>query len=80
MPPQPWGATTRSKKGDKVYVHVLDPKVDEVVLPGQFAGAGTRTLKGDKIDMTSGDNKVTVKLPASLRDPIDTVVVLQLAK
>ena len=29
--PQPWGAVTR--KGDKIYVHVLTPQNSEIYLP-----------------------------------------------
>src|SRR5262249_27932000 len=32
VPPQPWGVTTHTKKGDRVFVHVLDTKA-EVRLP-----------------------------------------------
>jgi alpha-L-fucosidase len=75
--PQTWGVTTRSRLGDTVYVHVLDPKIDEVVMacPDRFYSPA-KTLRGDKVETHWRDGKLTLKLSTGLQDPIDTVVVL----
>jgi hypothetical protein len=70
--------TTRSTKGDKLYVHVLDPKATEVKLPkaaGKLTAA--RLLHGEKVEATESGADLVVKLPAKDRDPIDTIVVLE---
>jgi alpha-L-fucosidase len=82
VPPQPWGVTTRSKKGDKVYVHVLDAKVGEVKLPraaGKLTGA--KLLHGEgKVEATDSGEDLVLKLPVQGRDEIDTIVVLDVKK
>jgi hypothetical protein len=80
VPPQPWGVTTRSKSGDKVYAHVLDAG-REVRLPkaaGQFGS--TALLHGGKVEMKEVGGDLVLSLPAAGRDPIDTIVVLTPAK
>src|SRR5262249_26304812 len=47
VPPQSWGVTTRSKSGDKVYVHILDTKA-EVRLPN----AAGRLQEARRLDGT----------------------------
>jgi alpha-L-fucosidase len=80
VPPQKWGVTTRSRKGDKVYVHVLDPKVAEVRLPG---GAGRLTaaalLHGGKVETAAEGKDLVLRLPEG-RDAVDTIVVLEVVK
>jgi alpha-L-fucosidase len=80
VPPQPWGVTTRSKAGDTVYAHVLDGR-REVRLPkaaGHYASAAL--LHGGKVAMKEDGGDVVLSIPATERDPIDTIVVLSLAK
>jgi alpha-L-fucosidase len=81
VPPQAWGVTTRSKKGDRVYVHVLDDKAGAVVLPKAAGKVGSaRLLHGDKVEATPRGDDLVLKLPEKDRDPIDTVVVLESVK
>jgi alpha-L-fucosidase len=80
VPPQPWGVTTRSKAGDKVYAHVLDGS-REVRLPkaaGHFSSAAL--LHGGKVGMKEDGADVVLSVAAADRDPIDTIVVLTPAK
>jgi alpha-L-fucosidase len=80
VPPQKWGVTTRSKKGDKVYVHVLDTRA-EVRLPraaGRLTGA--KLLHGGKVAVTTAGDDLVLKLPAKDRDPVDTIVVMEVVK
>jgi len=75
--PLMWGVTTRSKSGDRVYVHVLDPKA-EVRLPkvaGRFRSA--KRLHGEKVEMMKDGADLVLGLPGTTRDPIDTIVVLE---
>jgi len=77
IPPRDWGVTTQ--KGKKVYVHVL--KLDDDVLglprlPSKIARASL--LNGAKVDFNETALGVLLKLDKAARDPIDTVVVLEL--
>jgi alpha-L-fucosidase len=79
--PQKWGVTTRSRKGDKVYVHVLDARATEVRLPraaGKLAAA--KLLKGGKVATENRGEDLVLQLPAKGRDPIDTIVVMEVVK
>jgi alpha-L-fucosidase len=76
VPPQPWGVTTRSKQGDRVYVHVLDPKATEVVLPGAAGKLTSPSLfHGDKVKSTVRGEDLVLEVPEGGRDPVDTIVV-----
>jgi alpha-L-fucosidase len=78
--PQPWGVTTRTKKGDKVYVHVLDGKL-EVRLPGAASKySSPRLLHGGKVKSISEGGDLVLDLAPDDRDPVDTIVVLDAAK
>jgi alpha-L-fucosidase len=78
--PQRWGVTTHSKSGDRVYVHVLDPKA-EIRLPG---AAGryhlARRLSGGKITTVNDRDDLVLTLAEAEGDPIDTVIVLEPVK
>ncbi len=78
IPPRPWGVTTH--KGDTVYVHVLDwadPVLSLPALPGRVKSA--RMLKdGRPVVVQQGAFGVTLQVPDAARDPLDTVVVLEI--
>jgi alpha-L-fucosidase len=78
--PRPWGATTR--KGDTVYVHVLDwPDATLALPPLPKAVKSARLLVGGRpVTFQSAASGVTLQLPSEGRDPNDTVVVLDLQK
>jgi alpha-L-fucosidase len=79
--PQKWGVTTRSKKGDKVYVHVLDSRATEVTLPGAAGKlASARFLKGGKVETETKGDDLVLRLPEKGRDPIDTIVIMEVIK
>jgi alpha-L-fucosidase len=81
VPPQPWGVTTRTKKGDRVYVHVLDPKVKEVVLPGAAGKLKSpELLHGGKLQTSVRGADVVLSVPEEDRDLIDTIIVMENAK
>ena len=76
--PRPWGATTR--KGNRVYVHVLDFPDPSLLLPplGATVRAASLLNGGRAIDFKTGDFGVILTLPREAIDPIDTIVVLEL--
>jgi alpha-L-fucosidase len=75
--PHPWGVTTR--KGNRIYVHVLDAVDASLLLPPLPSAVRSATLLrgGQAVPFKSGDFGTVLTLPKEL-DPIDTVVVLEL--
>jgi alpha-L-fucosidase len=79
IPARNWGVTTR--RGDRVYVHVLDwpdaplalPRLDKPVRAASYLKDGSKAAFKDL-----GDS-VLLTLADAARDPIDTIVVLDLA-
>ncbi|HTI62150.1 MAG TPA: alpha-L-fucosidase [Gemmatimonadaceae bacterium] len=74
--PRAWGATTR--RGDSVFVHVLDWPDDVLALPDpgvQITGA-SMLRDGSRVKFTQSAHGVTVELPPASADEIDRVVVL----
>jgi alpha-L-fucosidase len=73
--PRPWGVTTR--KGSKVYVHVLDwpdevlalPRIEGVRSAAMFTG-------GTPVSVKTVEGATLLHLPPG-RDPVDTIVVLE---
>ncbi len=80
--PQDWGVTTRKEAA--VYVHVLDPQAapaDGIVLAGLEPGKvkSARLLRGGaEVPLAPGRNVLQLPPRESL-DPVDTVIVLELA-
>jgi alpha-L-fucosidase len=77
--PHAWGVTTQ--KGDRVYVHVLDwPDASLLLPPLPSAVRSARLLDGGRtVDFRSSDAGVVLTLPQGATDPIDTIVVLEMA-
>jgi alpha-L-fucosidase len=76
--PHPWGATTI--KGNRVYVHILDLP-DQALLLSSLPSAvrSARLLNGGTaVEFKTTDAGVILTLPTATRDPIDTIVVLEL--
>jgi alpha-L-fucosidase len=79
--PGGWGVTTQH--GNTIYVHVLDPTLKVLALPGiarpvregHLMGAGTKV----NYAMSEGSSLV-LQLPARAQDEIDQVIVLQLSQ
>jgi alpha-L-fucosidase len=72
-----WGTATY--KADTVYVHLLDPKLDLVVLPPIDKKIGaSRVLTGGTASVRQTDGGIEVSVPAADRKEIDTIVVLTL--
>ena len=78
--PAGWGGSTR--RGDTVYLHVLDPQLTTLTLPPIPARVESATLLngGVPVAFTQTDRGLTLDLPSQGRDPADTVVVLRLSQ
>ncbi|MBI3667954.1 MAG: alpha-L-fucosidase, partial [Acidobacteria bacterium] len=77
VPPRNWGVTTQ--KGQKVYVHILDLEDDVLALPrlpGKIAKASL--VSGRAVEFNENKLGVMLKVDQALRDPLDTVVVLEM--
>ena len=78
IPAHAWGVTT--KKGNRVYVHVLDwqdPALLLPPLPGKIRSA--RFLaSGRAADVREQDFGVVLTVPRDALDPIDTIIVLEM--
>lgn len=74
--PQAWGAATR--KGDRLFVHVLDPSVREVSLPLEAEVKSAREfVGGTAIPFVRRDGAVVLSLPRIEPTVIDYVVELK---
>ena len=78
--PRPWGVTTR--KGSRVYVHVLDVPDTTLLLPA--LGAKVRSARllatGRPVTFSEHDFGVVLGLPTDAADPIDTVIAIDLER
>lgn len=78
IPPRPWGVTTR--RGDTVYVHVLDwpdPLLALPPLPGRVRSARALAT-GRTVEFDAGGEGVVLRLPAAGPEMVDRVIVLEL--
>jgi alpha-L-fucosidase len=73
--PKNWGVMTQ--KDGKTYVHVLDWKDGVPPLPDVPGVSKARLLHGVTIEMSRASGGIVLRIPESLRDPIDTIVVLE---
>jgi len=81
LKPQPWGVTTH--KGNTVYVHILKP-TPALELPSLPTESGTMEIasahmlgSGDLVQVAKAGQNTVLTLPASAKDPIDNIVVLE---
>jgi alpha-L-fucosidase len=74
--PRPWGALTQTDK--KIYVHVLDWSDEVLALPelGKFRQA-TFFASGRPVETKALKGGMVLRIPSALRDPVDTIVVLE---
>lgn len=72
--PRTWGVTTR--KGSKIYVHVLDWKDPVLALPKLAnVSSGSLLANGMKVEVRQVEDATLLRLP-EWRDSADTVIVL----
>jgi alpha-L-fucosidase len=73
----PWGTATH--KENLVYLHLLDPELDTVVLPPiEKKILSSRVLTGGSATVRQTDESIEIAVPEADRREIDTIVVLQL--
>jgi alpha-L-fucosidase len=76
--PRPWGVTTR--KGGRIYIHVLDWQDELLALPSLGKVKNARLMSnGQAVEMRDMAGGVILRLPAAMRDPVDTIVVVDSA-
>jgi alpha-L-fucosidase len=77
--PGEWGASTC--KGNKIYVHVLNWKDQQVTLPDiALKIVDCRLMHGGTVNMRRTGAKIDLSVPEADRDALDTVIVLELEK
>ena len=75
--PGNWGASTYS--GDTIYLHIFEWDGDAFVLPPLERNVrSARLMKGGEAAFQQTADALTVTVPESVREPIDTVIVLKL--
>jgi alpha-L-fucosidase len=78
----PWKPTrsiASTRKGNTVFIHVMRPGDGRLELPALPAEIQSASLLGAaKVEFSQKDGKLFVTIPPSSRDPIDTIVKLQL--
>ena len=77
--PRPWGVTTH--KGNRIYVHVLDwpDKVLAVPTPPRPVKRVSYLADGREVPFSRDADALLLRLDPAAADPIDTIVVLELA-
>ncbi len=76
--PRSWGVTTQ--KGNKIYVHLLDPEDNNLLLPdfGKKVKGITVFSTGAKLKFKQDSFGTAVALPADILDETDTVLVIEI--
>jgi alpha-L-fucosidase len=78
--PHAWGVTTR--RGNKVYVHILDWQDSSLLLPRlpQSIKSVHFLKDGSTTEYAENDYGVLLKIPPSARDAYDTIAVLEVGE
>ena len=77
FPPGDWGAATH--KGIHIYLHILAWPKDPLCLPALPQKiTAARLLNGGSLSFKQTDQATEISVPLQHRDPVDTIVVLQL--
>ena len=78
LKPGSWGVSTR--RGNRVYLHILDWSAGEIRIPDLgVAVTATRLLGGKKVSLSRSGDSYALSIPKEDRQDIDTIVVLELA-
>lgn len=78
LTPREWGVTTQ--QGNKVYVHVLNWQDESLIIPSWGRKIKSAKLRADQsaLKFSESDFGITVKIPKSKMDEVDTIVELEL--
>jgi alpha-L-fucosidase len=78
-PWKPTESTASTRKANTIYLHVLRWDGESVSLPGLSRRVvRSRLLTGGQVDVKQADGRLTVFVPAASRQPLDTLVALEL--
>jgi alpha-L-fucosidase len=78
-PWKPTKAVASTRRGNTIYLHILQWKSDEVELPDVAHKVKAASLfNGGKVKIVKRDGQLVITVPAAARDALDTVVKLQL--
>jgi alpha-L-fucosidase len=79
VPPRAWGVTTR--KGDTVFVHVVDWRDRVLALPdwGEKVSQASMLIGGASVGVAQTPAGITLTLPAGGEDDLDRIVVLRVS-
>ena len=80
LPPRPWGVTTH--KGNRIFVHVLDwqDPVLSIARPPKLVKKASLFSTGAAVKFTLDKDALLLRLDPKALDPLDTIVVLELAE
>jgi len=76
--PRTWGVTTQ--KANKVYVHILNPEDNNILIPdfGKKVKTITSFTSGVKLKFKQDSFGVAVSLPTEIMDEIDTILIVEI--
>jgi len=76
--PRSWGVTTQ--KGNKVYVHILNPEDNNILIPdfGKKIRSITTFGQGVKIKYKQDAFGIAITVPDEVIDETDTILVIEL--
>ena len=76
--PGGWGVTTQ--KGSTIFVHILDPTLTVLALPGITRPLANAHLmnNGAKVNSSTSNGNLILQLPARTKNEIDQVIALEL--
>jgi len=77
LTPRPWGVTTR--RGNKIYIHILNWPDNVLAMPRPPVKVKSAGLlkDGSKIEYAENNFGLLIKIPEAAKDPVDTIVVLE---
>ena len=76
--PRPWGVTTR--RGNRIYLHVLDWPDPVLVMPslGGRVKSATAMKNGARVEVVENEYGVLVRIPKDAVDQYDTVIAVEI--
>jgi alpha-L-fucosidase len=78
-PWKPTKAIASTRKGNSVYLHVMKSQDGHIGLAALPAAIQSATLlNGGKVEFSQRDGKLSLVIPQSAREPVDTIVKLEL--
>ena len=77
----PWKPTkslTSTRKGNTIYLHVMKSETGRIELPALPAKINSaELLNGGKVEFSQKDGKLSILIPQSALEPVDTIVKLE---